>query len=90
MEIYQKRIVLVKDCIFKTKFERLFQTLFYEVFSLEELFSKTLISISFMQANHLARHIKHYSKITFCFENMLVTGLKHCSDYLKTLGIGLN
>jgi hypothetical protein len=36
----QRCYIFTEDCLFKTKFERLFQTLFYEVFSLEELSSK--------------------------------------------------
>jgi hypothetical protein len=35
-------------------------------------------------------HIKFYFKNIIYFENMFLNGLKHCSEYLRALGICLN
>jgi hypothetical protein len=59
------------------------QLLFYKIlFSyFQKIQLETLILYHFMQAKHLCHAHKVLLENIFCFENMLVIGLKHSVEY---------
>jgi hypothetical protein len=80
--VNHKCVLFNKDCIF----ERYFQTLLSLVF---KGFVFKLYFYYFMQAKPLCYAHKVLFRNIFYFENMFINSLKHCSEYLKALGICL-
>jgi hypothetical protein len=66
-----KGVVCAKDFIFKTKIEGLFQTLFYEVFSLKELISNP-ICIILCKQSHLAQLTIFIKNLVLFLKNMFL------------------
>jgi hypothetical protein len=62
---------------------------YYFPIFLERIDFKTVFSIFLMQAKLLYYAHKVLFKNIFYFENMFLNGLKHCSKYLRALGICL-